>query len=94
MKVIFHEDFYQVYTSDPASAKGRMEAVVQVITPYMEFIPAEPASEEEILYVHTKEHVADVRERGLYSIAALAAGGAIQASKERIFRSFNRTYPS
>lgn len=80
MKVIFHEDFYQVYTSDPASAKGRMEAVVQVITPYMEFIPAEPASEEEILYVHTKEHVADVRERGLYPIAALAAGGAIQAS--------------
>ena len=28
MKVIFHEDFYQAYTSDPAAVKGRMEAVV------------------------------------------------------------------
>jgi hypothetical protein len=27
MKVIFHEDFYEVYTPDPAAAPGRMEAV-------------------------------------------------------------------
>ena len=31
MKVIFHEDFYGVYTSDPAAAAGRMEAVMDVI---------------------------------------------------------------
>ncbi len=30
MKVIFHEDFYQVYTSDPAAAAGRVEAVDRV----------------------------------------------------------------
>mgnify|MGYP001824734502 CR=1 FL=1 len=29
MKVVFHEDFYQVYTGDPAAASGRMEAIVQ-----------------------------------------------------------------
>jgi len=28
MKVVFHEDFYQVYTFDPAAAAGRMEAVL------------------------------------------------------------------
>ena len=80
MKVIFHEDFYQVYTSDPASAPGRIEAVVEVIRPHVEFVPAVPASEEDILAVHTRGHVDSVRKRGLYPIAALAAGGAIQAA--------------
>jgi len=27
MKVVFHEDFNQVYTSDPAAASGRMESM-------------------------------------------------------------------
>ncbi len=35
MKVIFHESFYQVYASDPAAASGRMEAVMEVITPHI-----------------------------------------------------------
>ena len=80
MKVIFHKDFYQVYTSDPASAAGRMEAIVEVIKPNVEFVDAQPASEEDIAAVHTAAHIAHVKERGLYPIAALAAGGAIQAA--------------
>ncbi|MBW1713999.1 MAG: histone deacetylase family protein, partial [Deltaproteobacteria bacterium] len=36
MKVVFHEDFYQVYTSDPAAAAGRLEAVMAVIGPQVE----------------------------------------------------------
>ena len=28
MKVIFHEDFYDVYAQDPAAAKGRLEAIM------------------------------------------------------------------
>jgi hypothetical protein len=43
MKVVFHEDFYQVYTRDPAAAAGRMEAVVETIAPHVEFVSAEPA---------------------------------------------------
>ena len=43
MKVVFHEDFYQVYTSDPAAASGRIESVVETIEPSVEFVPAEPA---------------------------------------------------
>ncbi len=31
MKVVFHEDFYPVYTSDPAAASDRMESVVEAI---------------------------------------------------------------
>ena len=80
MKVVFHEAFYQVYTSDPASAAGRMEAIVEVIKDDVEFIPAVPAAEEDITMVHDNVHIDAVRHEGLYSIAALAAGGAIQAA--------------
>ncbi|OQY60435.1 MAG: acetylpolyamine aminohydrolase [Desulfobacteraceae bacterium 4572_88] len=81
MKVIFHENFYQVYTSDPASAEGRMEAIVEVIQPHVEFVTAEPASQADILAVHSQTHIDSVRRRGLYDISALAAGAAIQAAE-------------
>ena len=80
MKVIFHEDFYQDYTSDPASAPGRMESIVGTIQTEVEFVTAEPASETDITAVHTSAHVDHVRGIGLYGIASLAAGGAIQAA--------------
>lgn len=81
MKVIFHEDYYQVYTSDPAAAPGRIEAIVKVIQSDVTFIDAEPASDTEIAAVHTVAHIEDVRYSGLYPIAALAAGGAIQTAR-------------
>lgn len=81
MKVVFHEDFQRVYTSDPAAAPGRMEAVVEAIRGQAEFVEARPAAEAEITAVHTPAHVARVREKGLYDISALAAGGAIQAAE-------------
>jgi acetoin utilization deacetylase AcuC-like enzyme len=80
MKVIFHEDFYQVYTYDPAAEPGRMEAVTEVIKNRVEFVTAEPASEADILAAHTEFHLESIKNRGLYPIAALAAGGAIQAA--------------
>ncbi len=84
MKVVFHDDFYHVYTSDPASAPGRMEAIVEEIRSMpsgVAFVTAEPATEAEIKAVHTAGRVDDVREQGLYPIAALAAGGAVQAAR-------------
>jgi len=80
MKVIFHEDFYDVYTSDPASAPGRIEAVFETIRSNVDFVTAEPASIEEIEAVHTKSQIDSVRSSGLYSIAALAAGGSVQTA--------------
>src|SRR5512134_2947817 len=80
MKVVFHEDFCDVYTMDPAAEPGRMEAVIEVIGPRVELVKAEPASETDLLAVHTKAHVEHVRSIGLYPIASLAAGGAIQAA--------------
>jgi acetoin utilization deacetylase AcuC-like enzyme len=80
MKVVFHEDFYQVYTSDPAAAAGRMEAVVDEISSRAEFVQAKPASESQIALVHETAHIESVRNMGLFHMAALAAGGAIQAA--------------
>jgi acetoin utilization deacetylase AcuC-like enzyme len=80
MKVVFHSDFYDVYSDDPAAAAGRMEAIISAIEPYVEFVRARPATDAEIAAVHTPEHIERVRRMGLYDIAALAAGGAVQAA--------------
>ena len=80
MKVIFHDYFYDVYTSDPAAAAGRMEAVMDVVESRVDLIEAETASEADIAAVHTKGHIDHVKGQDLYSIAALAAGGAIQTA--------------
>ena len=81
MNVYFHKDFYSVYTSDPAAAAGRMEAVVAAITPQVDFISPRPATEEEIGRAHQFGHIERVRRNDLYEISALAAGGAIMAAE-------------
>ena len=81
MKVVFHEDFSHVYTSDPAAASGRMESIVETIESYVEFVPAEPALREHIAAVHTDMQIQKVENQGLYKIASLAAGGALRAAQ-------------
>jgi len=80
LKVVFHDDFRRSYTLDPAAAAGRMEAILDVIKDRVDFVTAVPADEEDIAAVHTKYHIENVRRMGIYDIAALAAGGAIQAA--------------
>lgn len=81
MKVIFHESFCTVYTHDPAAAAGRMEAIISVIKPQVEFVTAEPATEAEIRAVHTTSHINSIKTEGIYDIASLAAGGAVQTAQ-------------
>ncbi len=81
MKVVFHEDFYPVYTSDPAAASGRMESVVEAIDNSVTFFTARPALEADIAAVHTGFHIEMVKQQGLFDIAALSAGGAILAAE-------------
>jgi acetoin utilization deacetylase AcuC-like enzyme len=80
MKVFFHERFHDVYTSDPAAA-GRLAAVVAALQDRVDFVTAEPADAGDILAVHEPAHVEEVKVEGLYEIAALAAGGAVQAAE-------------
>jgi acetoin utilization deacetylase AcuC-like enzyme len=81
MKVIFHDDFYESYCSDPAAAPGRIEAIMKAVGGSVSFVEARPASPEDIAACHTNSHIEQVRRQGLYDIAALAAGGAIQAGE-------------
>jgi len=81
MKVVWSEKFIDSYTSDPAAASGRMEAILDVIKDRVTFVEALPAAEEDIAACHTGAHIAYIRRIGLYDIAALAAGGAIQAAE-------------
>jgi acetoin utilization deacetylase AcuC-like enzyme len=81
MKVIYHEDFTQSYCSDPAAAPGRIEAVVKAIRNRVTLVEAVPANEEDIAAVHTRSHMNGVKSEAIYDIAALAAGGAIQAAE-------------
>jgi acetoin utilization deacetylase AcuC-like enzyme len=81
LKVVFNDAFYAVYSADPAAAAGRMESIVSAIADGTTFVTAEPAAEADINAVHTHEHIARVRRSGLYAVAALAAGGTVQAAE-------------
>ena len=80
MKIIFHSDFYSVYASEPAAAAGRLEAVIECLGNKFDLLQAVAAEPKDIDAVHTPDHIADIRRQGLYDIAALAAGGAVQAA--------------
>ena len=48
LKVVFHKDFYQVYTSDPAASSGRMEAIMDVIQDHVDLVEPVPAEEKDL----------------------------------------------
>ena len=82
MKVIFHPRFYEVYTSDPAAAPGRMEPMVKALEKEFEFVEPGPASERDLERVHGKNHIQSVKkEPQVYEVGILAAGGAILAAE-------------
>jgi acetoin utilization deacetylase AcuC-like enzyme len=82
MKVIFHPRFYEVYTSDPAAASGRMEPMVKALEREFEFIEPGPASDRDLERVHGRSHIQSVKADPLvYEIGCLAAGGAILAAE-------------
>lgn len=82
MKVVFNNRYRAVYSSDPAAALGRLERVCGELRDSFEFVEPQPASEEDILRVHSLEHVDSVKAYPVvYEIALLAAGGAVKASE-------------
>lgn len=81
MKVVYHPKYAEVYAGDPAAAPGRMESIVRELEGGFEFVEPEPASEEDVLLVHSEGHLEWVRSLRLYENALLAVGGAILASE-------------
>lgn len=80
MKVFTHDDFKSVYTSDPAASGGRIESIIDAIRVKFEFEECFPAGQDDIMAVHSKSLVQSVEREGVYNIAALAAGAAIQTA--------------
>ena len=80
LNVVFHKRFYETYSWDPASAPGRMEAMVEHLEGRVRWVEARPAGEADILAVHSSLRLQNVKTAGVIDMAALAAGGAIQAA--------------
>ncbi len=83
MHIVYHHRYEEVYASDPAAAKGRLDLARSYLQKHNhQFITPEPATEEDILLVHTQEHLRRIQQRlHLYELALLAAGGAIAAAR-------------
>ena len=82
MKIVFHDDFHQSYTGDPAAARGRLKPVERALRDKFPFIEAEPARVEDVARVHVPEQIEHVEsERVVYPLALLAAGGTLQAAR-------------
>lgn len=80
-QLIFHEKFYNEYTFDPAAKLGRMESIIKEFSDFEVLTPS-PALEEDILLVHTEDHLIRVRNDldEAYNIALLSVGGALLAA--------------
>ncbi len=81
MKVVFDKAFHAVYTSDPAAALGRMEAIMTHLPPDSEVVEPQPARMEQLELAHTRRHIHEVRSEGIFDIAALAAGAAVLTAR-------------
>ena len=82
MKIIYHPQYLEIYSSDPASKSGRIEAILKELQGHYAFIEPRPAAEEDIQRVHSVHHIRSIQEDSeLYEIACLAAGGAIMAAE-------------
>lgn len=84
-ELIFHPNYYKVYTHDPASQEGRMEGITNALQDY-NFIEPLPATDADILLVHSDRHLNQVKNTRdqIYPMALLATGGVILASEYAI----------
>ena len=86
MKIVFHEKYYNSeYAWDPAASVGRLEGIINLISENKEYeiIAPKPATEEDILRAHTTRHLQYIRRNKLlFELSSLAAGGAILAAEE------------
>jgi acetoin utilization deacetylase AcuC-like enzyme len=85
MKLVFHEDFLQSdYATDPAASPGRLDGIMRTVRGdlgFYQIVRPEPAGESDLFRAHDGAHVLQIkRNRVLYEMAALAAGGAIKAA--------------
>lgn len=82
MKIVFHPDFLPSYIYDPAASAGRLDYALRELQQRYPVVIPEPCLEEDVLRVHSLNHINYVKSyHELYPIALLAAGSSIQAAQ-------------
>ncbi len=81
MRVVWSERFLEEYTGDPAARAGRLEPAVEALEGWAEWVEPSPAPGEAVLRCHSPEHLEWVRRCGVWDVASLAAGGAVEAAR-------------
>jgi acetoin utilization deacetylase AcuC-like enzyme len=82
MKIVFHPRYTEVYASDPAASSGRIEAILKELEGRYDFVEPQAASDHDLRRVHIDNHIESIkRDKHVYDIACLAAGGAIKAAQ-------------
>lgn len=83
MIIVFHDDFLQTYTSDPAASPGRLNHALSLLKGNYSFVVPQPCPEEDVLLIHSGFHLENVRRnRMVYNMALLAAGATIEAAEQ------------
>jgi acetoin utilization deacetylase AcuC-like enzyme len=82
LKLVFHEDCLTPYFTSVAESPLRLKAIHGKLKDCYETVVPEPASREDVLRVHTTEHVARVQieDPEVFTTALMAAGGAVCAA--------------
>lgn len=80
MKIIYSRKFEDKYPTNPVENPDRVRLSAIELGDY-EFAEPSYASLEDIRRVHGAEHVENVKRRGIFKAASLAAGGAICAAE-------------
>jgi acetoin utilization deacetylase AcuC-like enzyme len=83
LKIIYHEKYRTNYFTSLAESPLRVSVVHNKLKDHYQTITPEPAHKEDILRVHTLEHLHKVQQEGkdTYQTALLATGGALCAAR-------------
>jgi acetoin utilization deacetylase AcuC-like enzyme len=82
LKIVYSPRYCEVYSRDPAAIPGRVEAICDSLEGRFPFLEPEPATETDLLLVHSTHHIASIkRDSYLYEMALLAAGGALLTAR-------------
>jgi acetoin utilization deacetylase AcuC-like enzyme len=82
VKIIYSKRLEEKYSTNHVERPERVVLpALDLISDGYEFIEPFPASLQEISQVHGKEHIEQVKKKGFFEAASLAAGGAICAAE-------------
>lgn len=83
LQVIYHDLYLTDYPTASCETPERVESVMHILRRHYEIVLPAPASDEDILLVHSDSLLRSVKvDPGLHKAAAMAAGGAILAAEK------------